>query len=763
MSGLDDLRITFFQECEDLLEQLGEGLRVLEASEAAPDIETVHAVFRAVHSIKGGAGAFALNDLVTFAHLFETVLDHLRSGRMAASAPLMATLLRSGDFLADLVANARDGVAPDAGRMRALLAELDALADAEGGPGHDGEDTEPFDFVPMGLDLDLGPMPDAAAEAGDATAESESGSAGGYLIRFRPHAAMYGTGNEPAALLRALARLGTVQVTADLSAVRPLTRFDPGETQLAWQLRLDTDASRSEVEAVFEFVEDVVSLDITSLPRGEGSPAAGPTDQPPAPDLGPPAPVSMGDAPADLPATAQQRPPATVRPLPSPPDATDSAVPAEPAPRVPASVDTSPDAGAGVAAPTAATAGNVTPLAAPATIRVNLDRVDRLINLIGELVIMEAMLSQVIGEAGISADSDVANGLDGIKQLASEIQESVMAIRAQPLKPVFQRMHRIVREASEATGKGARLVTLGENTEVDKTVIERLVDPLTHMIRNAVDHGLEDAESRRAAGKPAEGTITLSAAHRSGRVVIEVADDGGGIDRPRVKSIAERKGLIPAGAQLSPTEIDNLLFMPGFSSKAEVSALSGRGVGLDVVRREIAALGGRVAIESVPGRGTTFTIALPLTLAVLEGMLVSFGGETMVLPISAIVETLHAGTATIHPIGLTGRVLANRSELIPIIDLATAFGLARERKKSQPGVLIVVECEAGRRAALEVDHIHDQRQVVIKSLEENYGSVPGISAATILGDGRIALIVDPEEIVSTAAPDPLSPLLAETV
>jgi two-component system chemotaxis sensor kinase CheA len=386
--------------------------------------------------------------------------------------------------------------------------------------------------------------------------------------------------------------------------------------------------------------------------------------------------------------------------------------------------------------------------------------VDRLINLIGELVIMEAMLSQAVESAGLASDSDVSNGLDGIKQLASGIQESVMAIRAQPLKPVFQRMHRIIREAADATGKQVRLVTVGEATEVDKTVIERLVDPLTHMIRNSVDHGLEETAERSAQGKPETGTITLSAAHRSGRVIIEVSDDGAGINRDRVLRIAEEKGLVAPGSTLSPGEIDNLLFTPGFSSKDEVSALSGRGVGLDVVRREIQALGGRVTIQSTAGQGTTFTIALPLTLAVLEGMLVEFGGEMMVLPLSAILETLRPSSATIHSIGRTGRVVANRDELIPIIDLAEAFGVSEPDPKAERDVLLLVECEAGRRAALAVDVIHDQRQVVIKSLEENYGVIPGISAATILGDGRIALIVDPEEIIASAGLDTAPPQLA---
>ena len=288
---------------------------------------------------------------------------------------------------------------------------------------------------------------------------------------------------------------------------------------------------------------------------------------------------------------------------------------------------------------------------AKATIRVDLERVDRLINLVGELVINQAMVSQCVEEAGLAANSSVATGLDEFNQLTREIQESVMAIRAQPVKSLFQRMSRIVREAANATGKTVRLVTDGESTEVDKTVIERLSDPLTHMIRNAVDHGLEKPEDRLAKGKTAEGVIQLTAAHRSGRVVIDIVDDGAGINRERVKQIAIEKGLIPADAALSDTEIDNLLFLPGFSTAKEVSNLSGRGVGMDVVKRAIQALGGRIALTSTPGQGSTFSISLPLTLAVLDGMVVRVADQTFVAPLSAIVETFKPEASDIHTIG----------------------------------------------------------------------------------------------------------------
>lgn len=698
MSAIDSLRATFFEECEDLLARMGDGLVQMSDIGDGTDMETIHGVFRAVHSIKGGGAAFGLNTLVSFAHVFETVLDLMRSGKLPLTAPTMHTLLRGYDVLSDLVSVARDGGAEPA-QMQQLLGELDALAD--GGPADEG-DLDGFDFQPVVLDIfatdDLEP---------DTPAEDVAEPATGFVITLAPRAELYAAGHEPAALLRALARLGEGRLVADLDAVAPLSELDLGEPRLTWRLDLCTSSSQEDIEAIFDFVEDLARITVQPMDAAAPTPVADPE-----PDIAPP--------------------PTTEEPVSTP-----SAAPA--------------------ARPVADT--GATPLPLPATIRVNLDRVDRLINQIGELVIMEAMLSQAIATAGLRDDSDIASSLEGIKQLAANIQESVMSIRAQPLKSVFQRMERITREASDATGKTVRLLTVGESTEVDKTVIERLVDPLTHMIRNSVDHGIESAERRRAAGKPADGQITLSAAHRSGRVIIEVADDGGGIDRSRVRELAEARGLIPPGAQLAPAEIDNLLFMPGFSSKEEVSALSGRGVGLDVVRREIQSLGGRVTIQSVPEQGTTFTIALPLTLAVLEGMLIGVGDQTMVLPLSSIVETLRPSSSQIHHLGRSGRLIANRGEMIPIIDLAESFGFAATESEER-NVLILVECDSGRRAALAADRIHDQRQVVIKSLEDNYGSVPGISAATILGDGRIALIVDAEEVVRRASSDTLSRSLA---
>ncbi|MGR3247892.1 MAG: chemotaxis protein CheA [Paracoccus sp. (in: a-proteobacteria)] len=686
MDEMDEFREMFFVECDELLEGLANGLRKMEDPDF--DKETVHAVFRAVHSIKGGAAAFALTTLVTFAHRFETLLDLIRSDRMDTPPQIIALLHRSSDCLSDLVMAARQSADPDQAHVDGLLAELDALIEDD----DPAADTS-FEFTPIILDFGDAPIPPPTAEEG-------------IIVRMTPNFELYRSGNDPLALLAALRKLGDATVELNVDAVPLLEDWALERPQLRWTVRISGAVSEMDVRSVFEFVDDCCRLSISRIEEEQPVMAQLPMTDP------------VMDTPPS-PTSAPQAPVAEMPPV--------------------------------VAPPAARPSGAVTEPAQGATIRVGLDRVDRLMNMIGELVIKEAMLSQVIQTAGLHESPDVVAGLDSIRQLAGDIQESVMAIRAQPLKLVFQRMHRILREAADATGKPVRLVTIGEQTEVDKTMIERLVDPLTHMIRNSVDHGLEDALTRQRRGKPQEGTITLSAAHRSGRVQIEISDDGGGINRLKVRQIAEDKGLIAPGSNLTPSEIDQLLFLPGFSSKEEVSALSGRGVGLDVVRREIMALGGRVMIDSIEGKGTTFSIALPLTLAVLEGMLIQLGGQTMVLPITAVQETLQPDRSMLHGVGRDSQLLANRGDLIPIIDLCQTFGLDEAEKEG--GVLIVVESDSRKRAAFRVDGIFDQRQVVIKSLEQNYGRVPGVSAATILGDGKIALIIDPEEIILSLSND----------
>lgn len=716
---MDSLRQIFFQECEEQLAELESGLLEIESGGSDPEI--VNAVFRAVHSIKGGAGAFALEDLVRFAHIFETVLDEVRKGRLTTAAPVVETLLRAADLLADLVRIARDGGVIDEVRNRSVSDELAALSNAQLGAAAEQEDSiDDLDFKPVVVSL---PLLDAAAGNAEPLASE-------YTITFKPKVSLYTNANEPAILLRELERLGEVSTKCDTASVPPLTDLDPEGAYLSWTIEIKTRHDENAVRNVFEFVDGDCELSIAAKPV-VGVPSENDVEallrmvrEEPAGEI---APTHTADV---VPSDGRQEGAASA-PIESQPAATNAA----------------------------STKGNK-PAAAEApqqTIRVELDRVDRLMNLVGELVINQAMLSQRLTEAGLARSSEVATGLDEFEQLTRNIQEGVMAIRAQPVKSVFQRMPRLVREVAAATGKKVHLVTEGEGTEVDKTVIERLADPLTHMLRNAIDHGLEAPEARLAAGKREEGLVRLSATHRSGRIVIDVADDGAGIDRPRVRAIAESKGLISPSEQLSDEEVDNLIFLPGFSTASTISDISGRGVGMDVVKRSIQALGGRVSITSRPGEGSTFTLSLPLTLAVLYGMVVKVADQTLVVPLTSIVETLKPKQGDVHGFGGDARVIAIRNTFIPLVDIGHELGYRSQFADPGAGVALLVESDGGMHSALLVDAIQGQRQVVIKSLEANYGRIPGIAAATILGDGRVALIVDVDAVVAGARNGGTSP------
>jgi len=677
-----EIRATFFQECEEQLAALEAGLIAMESG--ASEAETVNSVFRAVHSMKGGAGIFSLDALVRFAHVFETALDKVRSGDLTVTPRVVGIFLRAADVLADLVRAARDGGAVDEQRTAAMTAEFEHL------------DTP-----------------------GDAVAPVAEDGVGSWEIVFAPRPELYAKANEAALLLRELGRLGEARVTLDTSRLPELEAIDPEGAYLSWKISLQADCDEAEIRNVFEFVEDDCALTIARAGVSGFAPGT----------------VITGDNGFKFeffaPMTEEEQEPE--------PAAMPAAAQAE------ATIETPRNA---VVEAIAAKAESAT--AVSATIRVDLDRVDRMIDLVGELVINEAMLSQRVMEAGIARASGVAMALEELEHLTREIQDSVMAIRAQPVRSVFQRMPRLVREVAAQTGKQVRLLTEGEGTEVDKTVIERISDPLTHMIRNAIDHGLETPEKRVAAGKPAEGTVKLTALHRSGRIVLEVADDGAGINRARVKQKAIESGVIGADAQLTDDEIDNLIFLPGFSTVAKISDISGRGVGMDVVRQSVQALGGRISISSRPGLGSTFTLSLPLTLAVLDGMVVSARGHTLIIPLGAIVETLKPRAQDVFPLDRDTNLLALRGGYVPMVDVAASLGYCEDLLEPEQGVALLVEGEGGVRAVLLVDAIHGQRQVVIKSLEANYRAVSGIAAATVMGDGRVALILDVDAVVRQA-------------
>ncbi|WP_313445633.1 chemotaxis protein CheA [Brevundimonas sp.] len=738
MDAFEAIKATFFQECDELLADLEAKLMLLEQGQT--DLETINAVFRAVHSVKGGAGAFGLEALVRFAHVFETLMDELRAGRKPCDAITIKTLLRASDVLADHIQAAQGLIPPvDEARSAALVAEMQVLTHGGEAPVEVEEDEDDFGFTPMAFDMALDePAPLPIADLGaDLGADAPSV---GWRIVFKPMGRMYVNANETSLLLRELGRLGPVTVVVDESETPTLDALSIDDGCLTWTVDLAAAVDEAAVREVFDFVESDCDLTITPLGAGGATDIVAFDDEPAAvmpasDDLDIAALLAKASGAAAEPA-AEVVPfaPLELEPTPAP---------------IAAALAVEPVA-APVAAPVATTLAPASaPVApAPVTIRVDLDRVDRLINVVGELVIQQAMLSQRVLESGLARSSGIALGLEDLELLTREIQDSVMAIRAQPVKSVFQRMPRLVREVADMVSKQVRLVTAGEDTEVDKTVVERLAEPITHMLRNAIDHGLETPEERVAAGKPAEGTVRLAALHRSGRIVIEISDDGRGINRERVKKIAVDKGLIAADAPLTDEQIDNLIFAPGFSTAAVVSDISGRGVGMDVVKRSIQALGGRISISSVPGKGSTFTLSLPLTLAVLDGMVVTAAEQTLIAPLPAIVESLTPQAVDLHFVGGVDPVIRFRDRFLPLIDVALIMGFREQPMNPTEGVAVVVETEGGQQAALLFDAIQGQRQVVIKSLETNYQQVEGVAAATILGDGRVALILDVDVLVT---------------
>ena len=694
MSG-NSIRDTFFEECEELLEALDEGLTAI--SEDSNDADTVNAVFRAVHSIKGGAGAFALDDLVEFAHKFETVFDEVRSERLEIDSELMGILFRAGDHLNDLVSAARSDDTTDPQIRSEILSALVKYIPSE---EDEAAQIEDIDFQPMGLDfsLDL---------SGPEQLEVE------YLLRLKPNRAFYENGHEPLFLIKSLKEFASFQTSLVLSDLPNFEVFDPEESYLEWEVRLTTSETEEKILNCFEFVDGLCEIDIVKV-----------DDSHLAQDL----PIPTLDEELITSELVKESNPIS------------SVTPENPKQNERQETSSAPKVAKNEKSP-----------GPSPTLRVDLDRVDRLINTVGELIINQAMLAQRISEIDATGMREVESELEDYKILAREIQEGVMAIRAQPVKPLFQRMARIVREAASATGKRVKLETIGEATEVDKTVIERLADPLTHMIRNAVDHGIEQPDRRIELGKPDTGVITLSASHKSGNVHIEIRDDGSGLNREKILEIATSKGLVEEGIELSESEIDNLLFLPGFSTASAVSNLSGRGVGMDVVKNAVSALGGRVGISSTPGTGTVFSIVLPLTLAVMDGMVISVAGQTMVAPISSIVESIRPENGAIQEIGVQDRLLAIRGKYVPIIEVADHLGLGKHKTTENGEVLLLVETEHSGPCALAVDAIHDQRQVVVKSLSSACGQVSGVSAATILGDGKIAMIIDTESITQDFA------------
>jgi two-component system chemotaxis sensor kinase CheA len=710
MSELEQFKATYFAECSELLAESEETLAQLE--QGAREVELLHAVFRAVHSIKGGAGAFGFDELVSFTHSFETLLDLLRDQKIEPTSDVVTLCIRGLDIVADLVASARDGKELEAD----FGAEVKARIEQFSGGGGGEQVMEAFD------DIDFEPVRfDVVAEGGEPAApkEPEGPPVRTWLIRFAPHRALFERANEPLLLLRELFALGEKTIVADVGEAPPLSDFDPARPLLTWNITLKSKSRKDEVEAVFEFVEGDCELSI----REEGA-------DPNVPSL---ADVAKALAPTEV----------------AVPSIADIAKSFGVDSAAPAGSDARPSQPSGPASKLASAAAPSKdqapgPSQQVASIRVDLDKIDRVVDMVGELVITQAMLTQQIDDHLRERYPEIVRGLEVLAQHTRSLQDSVMSIRAQPVKSVFARMPRLVRELSIQLDKKVRLEMVGETTEIDKTVIEQLSDPLTHMIRNSLDHGIEKPEKRIASGKPEEGVIRLSAEQAGGRIIIQVADDGGGINRERVKAKAIERGIIAPEAQLSDEEIDELIFAPGFSTAEAVTNVSGRGVGMDVVRQNIQKLGGRVGVKNNPGRGAVMTLTLPLTLAVLDIMLVRVGTTPFVVPLASIIESMQIDGAAMGRLPSGGKVLRARGDYVQVIELASLFGITTppSDESGNGGFVILCETDGVQKTAIVVDHIIGQQQVVIKSLEANFERLEGIAGATILGDGSVALILD---------------------
>jgi two-component system chemotaxis sensor kinase CheA len=680
---MEEILQLFFEESFEGLDIMESGLLSLDNS---ADRETINTIFRAAHSIKGGAGTFGFMEISGFTHSVETLLDEMRNGTRGITPDALQVLLQSVDVIREMVQSAQAkrpivmvGATALSGELTRILAQKSAPANSRAGSAASN--------------------PPAAA----ASPAAPRGSAGipvngnhpaaveGWRIVFEPALSLFRTCNDPIRIFDELANLGTLEVEANTAEIPPFGELDPTQCFLSWTLLLRSPAEHARVAEVFDWVDAnskivyepiygvPVSARVASLPAAELPHAAGQR------------PITASDVPGAQPGKAGGE---------------------------------------------------------SGSLRVATEKVDALINLVGELVITQSMLGRFAEKYEPQDIESMRRSLAQLARNTRELQESVLQIRMLPIGFSFNRFPRLVHDLSRKLGKKVDLKLSGENTELDKTVLEKISDPLVHLVRNALDHGLESPELRLAAGKSETGTLELHAFHEGGSIVIEVRDDGAGLDKDRILAKARERGLVDADALLSDENIYNLIFVAGFSTADAVSDVSGRGVGMDVVRRNINDLGGHVQILSVPGRGSTIRIRLPLTLAILEGQMLRVGKEIYVASLVSIIETVQSKRQDLSCVAGRTELFKHRSDYLPIIRLYDLFGIEPDSRDITDGLLVVLEAE-GRRVAMLVDELLAQQQVVIKSLETNFKQVPGLAGATIHGDGTVALILDVPGLVRT--------------
>ena len=752
MSDLDDFKATYFDECSELLLELEEQFAAIEEGDRSSN--RLNAVFRAIHSIKGGGGAFGFSGLVGFAHAYETLLDHVRDGRLELSEHVASLCIRANDIVADFVGAAKDGIELAAGYGADEKTQFDALTSGDLA----GEPIEEFDidFVPVMVNIagaeDEPVVSFAAAIAAPIddsfAAPPMAVDATHWQILFTPHSELYARANDPLLLFRELAALGEIRVNARLDEIPALADFEPFGVYCSWEILLTSPTvTEAAIAEVFEFVEGNCGLSIARMaaPVTQSEPVV----TTPTPGVSELLAVDVpGEAEVAFAADAAEDTTADILSFADLAESLKPVLKAAP-PVVPKPLKQSAPAEE-LEGDSDRRSGQEDRRNGVQSIRVDLDKIDRVVNMVGELVITQSMLTQQMDETLRTRYQELVRGIEVLAQTTRGLQDSVMAIRAQPVKTVFSRMPRLVRELATKTGKKIRLETIGENTEIDKTIIEQLSDPLTHMIRNSADHGIEMPQKRVAAGKAESGVIRLSAEQAGGNILIAVEDDGGGINRERVLQVARDRGVVGPDQTLTEEQIDQLIFAPGFSTASEVSDISGRGVGMDVVLSNIKKIGGSVHVKSWTGKGTRMTLRLPLTLAVLDVMLVKVAGSPYVIPLSSIVETIQCSRANFSRVPSGAQVLQVRGEYVQVVDLAHRFSMLTDEDR-EGRFVVLCEAEGGVKVALIVDDIIGQQQVVIKSLEENFQSIEGVAGGTILGDGNVALIVDVQGLKSATS------------
>ena len=684
---LNQFNQIFFEECAEHLAEMEQILVSL--TDEGPDDEQLNAIFRAAHSIKGGAGIFGFQDMTIVTHVLESLLDRMRNHEIPFSKAMVDLFLEAGDVISMQLAGHRDKAEVRQEAIDQIRTKLQQLIDV----GNVASQAEI-------ATIECRPAP---------TAQPDSTTLGSachcYELSFTPDQDIFKRGVRLENLFAELEDLGELTVVALLPATPDFNTFDPEICATCWRLTLFTTASEADIRDIFEFVADVDQLKVSIVSEiSDNNPNSPAVPEPPATA------ASQDNRCND----------ATCKPV---NDVVEKSIGRR-------SYDKY----------------EVAPVAygrrsneAESSIRVGVTKVDQLINQVGELVITQLMLAQTAGALDPVLYENLHRSLLQLERNTRDLQQSVMSIRLVPISIVFSRFPRMVRELSSMLGKLVELKTVGDNTELDKGLIEKISDPLTHLIRNCMDHALEKPEARIAAGKERCGTITLRASQIGGRIVIDVIDDGAGLNRDKILTKAAERG-IPASDSMNDEDVWQLIFAPGFSTAEAVTDISGRGVGMDVVLRNVQSMSGRVNISSEAGKGTRITISLPLTLAILDGLSVAVGDEKFIIPLNSIIESLQPKAESLKTIN--GRdVVHLRGEYIPVIPLYELFNMKALVKKPEEGILILIDVE-GEKAALLVDALLDEHQVVIKSIETNYRKVDGTAGATILGDGRVALILD---------------------